>query len=218
MLGYDWARLHAALNDLPVALLLAAVLFDLLAAVTRRSTFRQVSFWTLMVGALGGVAAVLSGLQAEEVIPHGGAVHEVMETHELLAFVTLGLFAVLALWRLFRENRMGAAERSLALALTVGGAGVLIATGMYGGRLIFDHAAGISSEVLQAEARQRGEGHRHGEGEAHGEEGGHDHAAPADTGVAAQSSAEHVDPPGTPAHSHQPDTHSHKPGTPEHGH
>ena len=27
MLGYDWPRLHAALNDLPAALLLMAVLF-----------------------------------------------------------------------------------------------------------------------------------------------------------------------------------------------
>ena len=29
MFGYDWPRLHAALNDLPAALLLVAVLFDL---------------------------------------------------------------------------------------------------------------------------------------------------------------------------------------------
>lgn len=201
MLGYDWARLHAALNDLPVALLLAVVLFDLLGAVTRRSSFRLVGFWTLMLGALGGVAAVLSGLQAEGIIPHGGAVHEVMETHELLAFVTLGIFGVLALWRLVRENRMGAAERSLSLALTVGGAGVLIATGLYGGRLMFDHAAGISTEVLQAEASQRTEGHQHAGGEEHGAEGGHDHAAAADTGVAAPA-VEHVDPPGTPPHEH----------------
>ena len=47
--------------------------------------------------ALGGVAAVVSGLQAEEHIAHGDAVHRVMETHELLAFVTLGTFGVLAL-------------------------------------------------------------------------------------------------------------------------
>ena len=36
MFGYDWPRLHAALNDLPAALLIGAVLFDLLAAATRR--------------------------------------------------------------------------------------------------------------------------------------------------------------------------------------
>ena len=36
MLGYDAARWHAVLNDLPAALLSVAVLFDLAAAVTKR--------------------------------------------------------------------------------------------------------------------------------------------------------------------------------------
>jgi hypothetical protein len=34
MLGFDWPRLHAALNDLPIALLLTAALFDVLAVAT----------------------------------------------------------------------------------------------------------------------------------------------------------------------------------------
>ena len=94
MLGYDWPRLHAALNDLPVALLFVAVLFDLLAVVTKRQSFRQVGVWTMLVGAIGGAVAVLSGLEAEEHISHGEAVHRVMETHELLGFITLGVFGV----------------------------------------------------------------------------------------------------------------------------
>ena len=53
MLGYDWPRLHAALNDLPTALLLTALLFDVVAAATKREGLRLVSFWTLMVGAIG---------------------------------------------------------------------------------------------------------------------------------------------------------------------
>ena len=40
MFGYDWPRLHAALNDLPAALLLVAVIFDILAALTKRPAFR----------------------------------------------------------------------------------------------------------------------------------------------------------------------------------
>src|SRR6476660_3292542 len=161
MFGYDWPRLHAALNDLPAALLLAAVLFDLLAAATRREGLRTASFWTLMLGVLGAAAAVISGLQAEDHIAHGEAVHELMGTHEKLAFVTTGIFAVLALWRLFRESRMGQAERALALALGLGGAGVLTATGVYGGKLVFEHAAGVPSEVLTEELHERSEGHHH---------------------------------------------------------
>jgi uncharacterized membrane protein len=226
MFGYDWPRLHAALNDLPAALLLAAALFELLALATRKESFRQVSFWTLMAGAVGGVAAVLSGLEAEESIAHGDAVHRVMKTHQLLGFITLAIFGVLAVWRIWRERRMGTAERALALALSLGGAGVLIATAAYGGRLVFDHAAGIPTEVLTSETRERTEGHEHAPGEGHGD--GHEPepvAAPMARDSAATAAApaagDHVDPPGTPPHSHEPEEpagHSHSPGTPAHEH
>lgn len=216
MFGYEWPRLHAALNDLPAALLIGAVLFDLLAAATRREGLRIASFWTLMLGTLGAAAAVISGLQAEDHIAHGEAVHRLMETHERLALITAGVFAPLALWRLLRENRMGQAERALALALGLGGAGVLTATGVYGGKLVFEHAAGVPSEVLQDELHERAEGHHHhGEGEEHGDgdadhehaEEAHEHPAPAATGDSAATTgsgapAGHVDPPGTPPHQH----------------
>ncbi len=198
MLGYDWPQLHAALNDLPTALLLTAVLFELIAVVTRRPGFRQVSFWTLIVGAVGGAAAVISGLQAEEHIEHGEAVHRVMETHEQLGLITLGVFGVLALWRIVRERRMGALERALALILSLGGAGVLFVTANYGGRLIFEHAAAIPSRVLQAELQERTGEHEHSEVEA-----GATHTAPDSISPApAPSSRPHVDPPGTPPHTH----------------
>src|SRR6266404_8902250 len=107
MLGYDWPRLHAALNDLPAALLLVAVLFELAGTLLRRPPLRVAGFWTLVAGAGGAILAVVSGLQAEEHIDHGEAVHQVMETHEKLALVTLGIFVVVALWRIVRERRMG---------------------------------------------------------------------------------------------------------------
>lgn len=198
MLGYDWARLHAALNDLPTALLLTAVLFDLAALATRRESLRRVGFWTMVIGAVGGVAAVISGLQAQEHIEHGEAVHRVMETHEKLALITLGIFGVLALWRILRENRMAVLERSLVLIVSLAGVGVLFATANYGGRLVFEHAAAIPSTVLRTELDERTEGqHHHDELEAIG---------PRDS-AATDSSPSHVDAPGTPPH-----THSHPPG------
>jgi uncharacterized membrane protein len=202
MLGYDWPRLHAALNDLPIGLLLAAVLFDLLALATRRQSFRQVSFWALVLGAVGGAAAVLSGLQAEEKISHGDAVHRVMETHELLGFVTLGIFGVLALWRLVRESRMSSFERILGVILSLAGAGTLVATGVYGGRLVFDHAAGIPTEVLQGELVERGTDHEHAPGQEH---------------MTADSTSAS---PGVTGAGGSPDTagHSHSPGTAPHSH
>jgi uncharacterized membrane protein len=205
MFGYDWPRLHAALNDLPAALLLVAVLFDLASLTLHRPALRVAGYWTLVAGAIGGVLAVLSGLQAEDHIEHGEAVHRVMETHEELALITLGIFAVVALWRIVRESRMGGAERGGVLALSVVGTGVLLVTASYGGKLVFDHAAGIPTTVLEAEMHERAEGHHHhGAGEA-SEEPEHDEAAPADSAADAG-----------PADSAAPGGHSHAPGTPPH--
>ena len=193
MLGYDWPRLHALLNDFPIALLVTAVFFDLLAVATRRVVLRQVSFSLLLVGALAAVVAVVSGLQAEDHIEHGEAVHQVMGTHERFALISLSVFGVLALWRLFRERRMGVLERRVTVVASLAGVGVLFATGLYGGRLVFEHAAGIPSKVLEEELHERSEGHQHGGGAPD------EHGSPA-----------HVDPPGSPPHSHPPSTPPHQ--------
>jgi uncharacterized membrane protein len=202
MLGYDWPRLHAALNDLPAALLLLAVLFELASVILRRPNLRVAGYWTLVSGAVGGVLAVLSGLQAEEHIAHGEAVHELMETHEKLALITLGIFAVVALWRIVRESRMGGTERGAALGLSLVGLGVLLTTAAYGGKLVFDHAAGIPTPVLEEEIHERAEGHHHGAGEEADE---HDETTPADSAHDA-----------APAESTAPGGHTHPPGTPPH--
>ena len=193
MLGYDWPRLHALLNDFPIALLVTAVFFDLLALATRRVVLRQVSFSLLLVGAVAAVVAVVSGLQAEGHIEHGEAVHQVMGTHDQFALISLGVFGALALWRLFRERRMGVLERRVTVIASLAGVGVLFATGLYGGRLVFEHAAGIPSKVLEEELHERSEGHHH------------DGAEPDSS-----TSPAHVDPPGSPPHSHPPGTPPHQ--------
>src|SRR2546428_8152274 len=54
MLGYDWPRFHAAVNDLPAALLFTTVLFDVAAGVTKRASLQAAALWTLWAGVVGG--------------------------------------------------------------------------------------------------------------------------------------------------------------------
>ncbi len=200
MFGYDWPRLHAALNDLPAALLLVGVLFDLASAALNRPALRVAGFWTVLAGAVGGVLAVLSGLQAEDHIAHGEAVHELMETHEHLALITLAIFAVVAVWRLVRETRMGRGERGGVLALSVIGLGFLLTTAAYGGKMVFEHAAGVPTPVLESEMHERAEGHHHhgGEDADHDHDADHEHA-PADSAIDT-APPPHTHAPGTPPH------------------
>jgi len=147
--------------------------------------------WTLWAGVIGGWAAVVAGKLASSAIEHGEAIHEIMDRHEDMALITMALFTVVLVWRLARRFQMPAQELALTRMLSVVGIAALVWTAVLGGRLVFDHAAGIPSKTLQTEIENREEGHHHEAGDEL------DHGAPADT-----VKATHTDPPGTPPHTH----------------
>jgi uncharacterized membrane protein len=180
MLGYDAPRWHAVLNDLPVALLIVAVLFDFGAALWKRESLKWAGIWTLWAGVLGGWAAVVAGELAEDVIDHGQAIHELMELHQTLALVTMGVFTVILAWKMYRRFALPPAEELVTRVLSLVGLAGLVWAGIVGGTMVFEHAAGVPTTTMEAEIQNRAGGHEYMEGEA-----------PA-----------HVDPPGTPPHTH----------------
>ena len=194
MFGYDWPRFHAAVNDFPAALLFVTVLFDIAAWLTKRDSLRAAALWTLWAGVIGGWVAVLAGLQAEDAIEHGEAIHELMEQHERQALVTMGIFTVVLVWKLYRRFDVPRIEQLVLRGLSVLGLIGLLYTSAAGGKLAFEHAAGVPAATLKAELENREAGHHHEAGEA--EE--HEHAAPADTA----KPVGHTHPPGTPPHKH----------------
>ncbi|HKC40217.1 MAG TPA: DUF2231 domain-containing protein [Gemmatimonadales bacterium] len=193
MLGYDAPRWHALLNDFPAALLVVAVLFDLAAAVGKRESLKWAGAWTLWAGVLGGWAAVVAGELAEKAIEHGEAIHELMEQHERRALVTMGIFTVILAWKLYRRFALPSMEEWVTRILSIIGVVGICYVGSAGGKLAFEHAAGVPTKTLEAEVQNREAGHEHEPGEADE----HERAAPADTAKGA-----HVDPPGTPPHKH----------------
>ena len=209
MFGYDWPRVHALVVSFPVALLTTAVFFELAALVLKKDGLRRTGFALLLVGTVSAGVAVLIGLQAEDAIQHGPAIHRLMEEHEELAYFTLGIFGVVALWRLVREGKMGGGERIAAFVLSLAGLGFLADTGHHGGKMVFEHAAGVPDSTLQAELQNRKEGHDHAAGAAadhHADDHDHGAAAPADSSGASAA----------PAASTSGDGHAHAPGTPPH--
>src|SRR5256885_9385374 len=79
MFGYDWPRFHAAVNDLPAALLLVTVLFDLGAWLTKRESLKASALWTLWAGVIGGGGGALAGGEAVDALEHREAVHQLLE-------------------------------------------------------------------------------------------------------------------------------------------
>ena len=155
MFGFDAARLHAALNDLPPVLLAISVCFDLLGAFLKRESLKAAGFWTLVFGVAGSGVAIFSGLVAEDATPHGVEAHGIMETHETLAYIAVGLFAILAIWRLVRKGVWNEKEQPIALTAGVIGIGLVVVTAMFGGKLVFDHGVGIPTPALQSALQDR---------------------------------------------------------------
>src|SRR6266571_2102659 len=176
MLGYDWPRFHAAVNDLPAALLFVTVLFDIAAWLTKRDSLKSAALWTLWAGVTGGWVAVVAGLEAEDAIEHSEAVHELMETHETLALTTMGIFTIVLAWKLFRRARLTRAEEAGLRLLGVAGLVGIVWTGAIGGKMMFEHAAGLTTATMHAEMQSRAAGHHHHPGEAEEDEHGHEHA------------------------------------------
>lgn len=193
MFGYDWPRFHAAVNDLPAALLFVTVLFDLGGWLTKRESLKAAALWTLWAGVIGGWVAVLAGLQAEDAFDHGEAVHDLMETHETLALTTMGIFTAVLAWRLFRRAKLTSTEEAGLRIVSVAGLVTVVWTGAVGGNMVFEHGAGISNAAMQAELEARAGAHHHHAGET--EEAEH---ARADS--ATDSTHRHA--PNAPPHQH----------------
>jgi uncharacterized membrane protein len=160
-LGYDAPRIHAALNDLPPALLPMSVLFDLLGIFFKRESLKAAAFWTLVFGVAGAGAAIVAGLMAEDAVQHSEQSHAIMETHETLAFIVLGIFGVLAVWRSLRRGVWSEKEQPIGITAGVIGVAILIYASSLGGKLVFDHGLGIPTARLPAIAAEREAGHQH---------------------------------------------------------
>ena len=140
--------LHPMLVHFPIALLFVSVLFDVASATLTRDSLREGALWLLGLGLLGGIAAAIAGGQAEDAAEKAGVPKALIETHETLAYVTLGIMAILFLSRLLLRSRFS--RRALAAYLLVAtlGLAAISATGHTGGNLVYEHGAGVNTAQL----------------------------------------------------------------------
>jgi uncharacterized membrane protein len=161
------AELHAALNDFPPALFVASVVFDFAGHFTKRESFKNVGYWTLIAAGIGTGLALITGLRAEDIIEHGSVMHRSIERHETLAILFSILIAGLIAWRTWRRNTLARREWLAYLAASVIGLVGITWTAKVGGRIMFHYAGGIQTSVLRSAIVEREAGHVHAAGEEH---------------------------------------------------
>jgi uncharacterized membrane protein len=136
--------IHPMLVHFPIALLSAAVFFDLMGGKWRPEECRIASLYTLVLGFAGAAVSVVSGAMAEDAAEHSGVPERAIEIHEMLGFATFWIFAGLlglrvATWLGWIQER-----RAMSVLLGVAGVVVLLAASYYGGSLVYDYGAGVT--------------------------------------------------------------------------
>jgi uncharacterized membrane protein len=132
-----WAKAHGATVHFPLALALGSGALDAAAfAFGTRSFSRDLhaaGYWMMVVGALGSVPAVVSGLLMTKgsLLGHGA-----LRLHHLFVWPAFALLVALATWRVCTGQR---ASRSMfaAYLVVVGlAAGLVSAAGYWGGEMM----------------------------------------------------------------------------------
>lgn len=135
---------HAMVIHFPIALILAGFFSELVGLITKKEFYKNASAFLLLLGALGAIAAYLSGNVAGDGIEEG-PLKQPLEIHELVATITIWLAVITALFRAvtfyFKYNRRWVSWVFIVLFTAL--AGSVSATGYYGGQLVYKHAAGV---------------------------------------------------------------------------
>ncbi|MDD4050400.1 MAG: DUF2231 domain-containing protein [candidate division Zixibacteria bacterium] len=138
----DTHLLHPKVVHFTVALLIMALLFEVLRLVTRKDMFGETARWNMIFGGLAAIVTFVTGLLAESHVVIAGAAKEVFERHETFGYITMILAVVLLIWHLApgRLYRRFYSFYLIILAAVV----VSLSMGAYnGGRLVYEFGVGV---------------------------------------------------------------------------
>lgn len=141
---FSSTHIHAMLIHFPIALLVVGFLVEIVAFIIKKEFYKNLSFFLLLVGALGAIAAYVSGSYAGEGI-EDGPLKVPMEMHEDAALVTLWLAIITALFKVsfFFYKGTQPWTKWLGVILFACLIGSVARTGYLGGQLVYSHGAGV---------------------------------------------------------------------------
>ncbi len=135
-------NIHALVVHFPIAFLVGAALFYFLSWIFRNQTFATTAFLVLILGTLAAGAAVGTGLYGEEGVMVSRSVRaNLLETHETVMLITLGVSIVLTIWAV-AARPFPKKKRLFFLFFLLVLLGVMTVGADYGARMVYDYNAG----------------------------------------------------------------------------
>ncbi len=133
--------LHPITVHVPLGLLLAAPLWDVLGLALGDPTWWTVSFWTVALGCAASLPSIATGLAELAALPRGDPAGPAVERH---LYCAVGAIAAFGSSLLFRGPHAAPAGADLALALALAWSGwaLLAVAGYLGGELVYGRGLG----------------------------------------------------------------------------
>ena len=141
----DLTHLHPMVVHFPIALLLVGFSTDLAGLIIKREFLSQAAFYLLILGALGTIAALMSGEQAGDAITEQGLLKQAVEQHEEAAELAVWLVGITTAVRIILVvlKKYSGILKVMAFLLFFASVIAIVRTGYYGGALVYEHAAGV---------------------------------------------------------------------------
>ncbi len=144
-------NVHPIVVHFPIALFITGLVVDVMGHLAERETLKKMGLVLVVLGALGALAAMLTGLSVEETVEAGlsEAGEAVLDNHAQLGQLTAYLLMAVAILRILLATtwikRPLVSRVALAVYVIAGvvGLGLLTVTGYRGGQLVYEHGAGV---------------------------------------------------------------------------
>jgi len=125
---------HPQLVAFPIGLLPFSFVLDVMHTVTRKESYAEAAFYTMVGGCVGGLAAGATGAADYLTIPPDSHSKKTANLHALLNLAVMGLYGINLFLRRGRKPPTGFLPKLLSLAGTAG----LIISSWYGGELVYE--------------------------------------------------------------------------------
>ena len=136
------AHIHLLVTHLPVFGSILGSIVLALGVKANSQTAKLAAYYVLIISALGGVVAYMTGEEAEEIVEHiDGIAKEIIEVHEesaiwaLICSIVLRLLSVIGIYFTRRKAVLGRKISVIALLIALFSFIVTVRTGYLGGQI-----------------------------------------------------------------------------------
>lgn len=141
-------NLHPLVVHFPIALLLSSVALYWAGLRWQERGLDRAAWYTHLLGLVGTAVTLITGLIAAQSVPTNSPALATVTTHKFLGLATFAVFGLLAVcaWR-HRETGYNQRERTLHTIVQLIGVALVIATGHFGGQLVYTYGVGVAALV-----------------------------------------------------------------------